>query len=190
MSRSGPGWRRRFAADERKVKQILFNLLSNAVKFTPEGGSVTLSASKEDGRRPDLRRGYGDRDQGRGHGEAVHRVHAAGIDVHEEVRRNGARAGALEETRRAPRRSDLGRERRGKREPVLLHAALPGRTHSGRRPCAGAGLRRPDTAGEPGPRERGVPGKDPRRPGVSQETRERVRNPPARIQGAAPAPSS
>lgn len=31
-------------ADERKVKQILYNLLSNAVKFTPEGGSVTLSA--------------------------------------------------------------------------------------------------------------------------------------------------
>jgi len=36
-------------ADERKVKQILINLLSNAVKFTPEGGSVTISAE----RRPD-----------------------------------------------------------------------------------------------------------------------------------------
>lgn len=31
-------------ADERKLKQILYNLLSNAVKFTPDGGSVTLSA--------------------------------------------------------------------------------------------------------------------------------------------------
>lgn len=31
-------------ADERKFKQILYNLLSNAVKFTPDGGSVTLSA--------------------------------------------------------------------------------------------------------------------------------------------------
>jgi signal transduction histidine kinase len=31
-------------ADERKVKQILLNLLSNAVKFTPEGGSVTVTA--------------------------------------------------------------------------------------------------------------------------------------------------
>jgi signal transduction histidine kinase len=30
--------------DERKLKQILYNLLSNAVKFTPDGGSVTLSA--------------------------------------------------------------------------------------------------------------------------------------------------
>jgi PAS domain S-box-containing protein len=30
--------------DERKLKQILFNLLSNAVKFTPDGGTVTLSA--------------------------------------------------------------------------------------------------------------------------------------------------
>ena len=31
-------------ADQRKLKQILYNLLSNAVKFTPDGGSVTLSA--------------------------------------------------------------------------------------------------------------------------------------------------
>jgi signal transduction histidine kinase len=30
--------------DGRKLKQILYNLLSNAVKFTPDGGSVTLSA--------------------------------------------------------------------------------------------------------------------------------------------------
>jgi len=30
--------------DERKLKQILLNLLSNAIKFTPEGGSVTLTA--------------------------------------------------------------------------------------------------------------------------------------------------
>jgi PAS domain S-box-containing protein len=33
------------SADERKLKQILFNLLSNAVKFTPEGGTIKLSAS-------------------------------------------------------------------------------------------------------------------------------------------------
>lgn len=32
------------AADERKLKQILYNLLSNAVKFTPDGGSVGLYA--------------------------------------------------------------------------------------------------------------------------------------------------
>jgi PAS domain S-box-containing protein len=44
----GPGVEEAIEADERKVKQILFNLLSNAVKFTPEGGSVTLTASKED----------------------------------------------------------------------------------------------------------------------------------------------
>ncbi|NNM82110.1 MAG: response regulator [Burkholderiales bacterium] len=30
--------------DPRKCKQIVYNLLSNAVKFTPEGGTVTLSA--------------------------------------------------------------------------------------------------------------------------------------------------
>jgi signal transduction histidine kinase len=31
--------------DERKLKQVLYNLLSNAVKFTPDGGTVCLSAS-------------------------------------------------------------------------------------------------------------------------------------------------
>ncbi|MBZ0158252.1 MAG: PAS domain S-box protein [Alphaproteobacteria bacterium] len=31
-------------ADERKFKQVMFNLLSNAVKFTPEGGSVSVTA--------------------------------------------------------------------------------------------------------------------------------------------------
>ncbi|NFV81740.1 ATP-binding protein [Magnetospirillum aberrantis] len=36
------------AADERRLLQVLLNLLSNAVKFTPEGGSVTLSATIED----------------------------------------------------------------------------------------------------------------------------------------------
>ena len=36
-------------ADERKVKQVLLNLLSNAVKFTPEGGTITMSAVLNDG---------------------------------------------------------------------------------------------------------------------------------------------
>jgi signal transduction histidine kinase len=35
--------------DERKVKQVVLNLLSNAVKFTPEGGRISLKASRTDG---------------------------------------------------------------------------------------------------------------------------------------------
>jgi signal transduction histidine kinase len=36
-------------ADERKVKQIMYNLLSNAVKFTPDGGRVDVTASRDNG---------------------------------------------------------------------------------------------------------------------------------------------
>jgi signal transduction histidine kinase len=40
----------RVEADERKVKQVAFNLLTNAVKFTPDGGRITVSARRRDGR--------------------------------------------------------------------------------------------------------------------------------------------
>jgi signal transduction histidine kinase len=37
------------AADERRIRQVVFNLLSNAVKFTPEGGSVIVSSARING---------------------------------------------------------------------------------------------------------------------------------------------
>ncbi len=37
------------AADERRIRQVVFNLLSNAVKFTPAGGSVEVRSAQVDG---------------------------------------------------------------------------------------------------------------------------------------------
>ena len=49
LTRATPRPLPNFRGDEKKFRQIILNLLSNAIKFTPEGGSVTLTAEIEDG---------------------------------------------------------------------------------------------------------------------------------------------
>ena len=46
--REGPERLPKLWGDEKKFKQIAINLLSNAIKFTPEGGTITLTAEVED----------------------------------------------------------------------------------------------------------------------------------------------
>jgi signal transduction histidine kinase len=45
-----PAGRPRVLADPTRFQQIMLNLLSNAVKFTPEGGTITISARQVRGR--------------------------------------------------------------------------------------------------------------------------------------------
>ncbi len=38
----------RLKADPHKIRQVIYNLVSNSVKFTPDGGSVSVHATKQD----------------------------------------------------------------------------------------------------------------------------------------------
>jgi len=37
----------KIAADERRLKQVMFNLLSNSAKFTPDGGEIKVEARRK-----------------------------------------------------------------------------------------------------------------------------------------------
>ncbi len=106
-------------ADPVRVKQILFNLLSNAVKFTPEQGTMTLTAKRHDGEvtrhpsSPAVPRTRRDRHRGRHQGggppQALPRVHPARDHPYAGARGHRPWPRPHQAPGRAPRRPDLGR---------------------------------------------------------------------------------
>ena len=119
--------------DERRIRQVIFNLLSNAVKFTPEGGSVDVSAAKVNGEVRVAVADTGPGPRGRGSRADLRGV-PADRDRHRAARGNRPRSRALEALRRAARRPHLGRQRARQGEHVRVHAAGGiGRTMAGER---------------------------------------------------------
>ncbi len=110
------------AGDERRIRQVIFNLLTNAVKFTPEGGTVDVTATRHNGEVQVAVADTGPGIAARGSGANLRGVPAD---------RRGDRAGRghrprarpLEAARRAARRPDLGRRQAWQREHVHLHPA-------------------------------------------------------------------
>ena len=127
-------------ADELKLKQVVLNLLTNAVKFTPDGGSVDVTAEIA-----------GDealvtvRDTGVGIARRPSRSGSSrrsSVAAARRGRRNRARPDAVEADRRAARRPDLARERSGRRKHLRVRDPGPaGGRRAGRRAARGRGRR-------------------------------------------------
>ncbi len=111
--------------DERRIRQVIFNLLSNAVKFTPAGGAVDVSAARVNGEVwvsvADTGPGLDPDDHERIF-EEFKQMEAG----HRATRGDRPRSRALQATRGAARRPDLGRQRVGQGKHVRVHAALEG----------------------------------------------------------------
>ena len=123
--------------DERRIRQVIFNLLSNAVKFTPSGGAVDVTAARADGEIrisvADTGPGIAPEDR-----ERIFEEFQQGEAAVATAGGNGARPRALEATRGAPRRPDLGRQRGRQGKHVRVHVAGRGASSRGQ----GAGARR------------------------------------------------
>ena len=103
------------------MKQILVNLLTNAVKFTPDGGSIDVTARRE----PDALV-IAVRDTGIGiapedHEAVFEEFRQVGRHYTNKQEGTGLGLTLTQEVRRAARRPDLGRKRAGQGLDVHLH---------------------------------------------------------------------
>jgi len=117
MSHIGDGVPRSLVGDPLRLRQVLINLLNNAVKFTERGG-VSLQVNGEEGTESPLL-----------HFEVVETgigLFAGRWIAHPALRRN--RSGP--DVRGDDARTNVGRERTGKGQPVSLHRPVQVRAGS------------------------------------------------------------
>ncbi len=123
--------------DRGRLRQILYNLLSNAIKFTPEGGRISVEASRGQRRGRPERDRYRCRDRARGPVAGLRGV-PAGRRHRRPAAGHRPRPCSMPASRRGPRRAHRAGVDRRRWQPI--HGVSPGHQRTrgpGRRRIAG-----------------------------------------------------
>ena len=106
-------------ADRDRLLQVFENLIGNALKFTDAGGQVTVGATPRDG---EVLFWVADTGCGMTPEEVCAPLRPVLAGAQGRQARRRPRAADRQGHRRGPRRAHLGRDHRGRRQHVLLHA--------------------------------------------------------------------